>query len=109
MAMQHHERDGVAAVARARAGYGAAAWHPIQSAIEVEPGTWWMIAQFGDRYAIIVALEIGGERGYRAITGEQESAARRLIGYYRTLRAATERAHKHWLATQARPGGINGG
>lgn len=108
MALQHHERDGVAAAARARDGYRGA-WHPIQSAIEVEPGTWWMVAQYGDRYAIIVSLEIGGERGYRAVTGDDDASARRLIGYYRTLRAATEKAHKHWLAVNSRAGGINGG
>lgn len=107
MAMQHHERDGVAAAVRARAAYRAK-WHPIQSAVEVEPGVWWMVAQYGDRYAIIVALEIGGERGYRAVTGEDDPEDRRLIGYFVRLRAATERAHKHWLAAQARPGGING-
>ena len=107
MAMQHHERDGVAAVLRARAGYRTG-WHPLNAAVEVEPGTWWMVAQYGERYAIIVLLEIGGERGYRAVTGEADSGARELIGYFRTLRAAAERAHKRWLAAQARPGGING-
>jgi hypothetical protein len=107
MAMQHHERDGVAAVARARSTYRSG-WHPLNAAIEVEPGEWWLVAQYGDRYAIIRLLEIGGERGYRAVTGEAESSQRRLIGYFRTLRAATERAHKHWLSRQARPGGING-
>lgn len=105
MAMQHHERDGVAAVARALSTYRNG-WHPMNAAIEVEPGEWWLVAQYGDRYAIIRLIEIGGERGYRAVTGETEG--RRLIGYFRTLRAATERAHKHWLASQARPGGING-
>ena len=108
MGMTHHERDGVAAVARARAGYRGATWHPIQSAVEVSPGTWWMVTQYGDRYAIIVLLTIGGERGYRAVTGDDDPGARRLIGYFRTLRAATERAHKAWLAHQARPGGVNG-
>jgi hypothetical protein len=62
----------------------------------------------GDRYAIILLLEIGGERGYRAVTGEDDPDDRTLIGYYRRLRAACERAHKHWLAAQARPGGVNG-
>lgn len=107
MAMQHHERDGVAAVSRARSTYRSG-WHPLNSAVEVEPGQWWLVAQYGDRYAIIRLLEIGGELGYRAVTGEQEASQRQLIGYFRTLRGATERAHKHWLARQARPGGING-
>lgn len=107
MGMTHHERDGVAAVARARGSYRSG-WHPLNSAIEVEPGVWWMVAQYGDRYAIIRLLEIGGERGYRVVTGEEASGQRRLIGYFRTLRTAAERGHKHWLAMQARPGGVNG-
>jgi hypothetical protein len=107
MAMQHHERDGVAAVARARGSYRSG-WHPLNAAIEVEPGTWWLVAQYGDRYAIIRLLEIGGERGYRVVTGEDDAGERRLIGYFRTLRTAAERGHKHWLSAQARPGGVNG-
>lgn len=107
MAMQHHERDGVAAVQRAQSTYRSG-WHPMNAAVEVEPGEWWLVAQFGARYAIIRLLEIGGERGYRVVTGEDDPGARRLIGYFRSLRAATERGHKHWLARQSRPGGING-
>ena len=107
MGMTHHERDGRAAVARARASYRAN-WHPIQSAVEVVPGEWWMVTQYGDRYAIILLLEIGGERGYRVVTGDDDAADRVLIGYFRRLRAACERAHKHWLNAQARPGGVNG-
>jgi hypothetical protein len=107
MGMQHHERDGVAAVARARGTYRSG-WHPLNSAVEIEAGEWWMTAQYGDRYAIIRMLEIGGERGYRVVTGEADPGDRRLIGYFRTLRAAAERGHMAWLASQARPGGING-
>ena len=108
MAMQHHERDGVAAVSRALSTYRTG-WHPLNSAIEIEPGEWWLVAQYGNRYAIIRLLEIGGEKGYRVVTGEDDPASRTLVGYYRSLRAATERAHARWLANQARPGGINGG
>jgi hypothetical protein len=107
MGMTHHERDGRAAVARARASYRTT-WHPIQSAVEVVPGEWWMVTQYGDRYAIIRMLEIGGERGYRAVTGDDDPEERQLIGYFRRLRAACEKAHKHWLGTQARAGGVNG-
>jgi hypothetical protein len=107
MGMQHHERDGVAAVSRALSTYRTG-WHPMNSAVEVEPGEWWLVAQYGDRYAIVRLLEIGGERGYRVVTGEASPADRVLIGYFRSLRAATERGHKHWLARQSRPGGING-
>jgi hypothetical protein len=42
------------------------------------------------------------------VTWSERSEDRELIGYYRTLRAATFWAHKHWLRTLARPGGING-
>ena len=108
MGMTHHERDGVAAVARARAGYRGRPGIRSSRPSRCRPAPWWMVTQYGDRYAIIVLLTIGGERGYRAVTGDDDPAARRLIGYYRTLRAATERAHKAWLAHQARPGGVNG-
>jgi hypothetical protein len=107
MAMHHHERDGAAAAERARTGYRTG-WHPLNAAVEVEPGTWWLIAQYGERYAIIVLLEIGSERGYRVVTGDDDPRQRQLVGYFRTLRAAAERGHHRWLAMQARPGGING-
>ena len=68
-------------------------WHPMLAAVEVEPGVWQLTSQTGP-YAIVRLLEIGGERGYRATTYAEP---RILIGYRRTLRAACEAAHRHWL------------
>lgn len=108
MAMQHDTRDGVAAVVRARSGY-VADWHPILCAVEVEPGEWHMVSTVdGTRYGIIRLLEVAGERGYRVVTGDDDRSRRRLIGYYRTLRAAALAAHRRWIDAHARPGGING-
>ena len=60
------------------------------------------------RRILEIAIERFGERGYRVVTGDDDPEERQLIGYFRRLRAACERAHKHWLAAQARPGGVNG-
>lgn len=91
------ERD---ARARAASGYRPG-WHPLLAAVEVEVGVWVMTAQYGRRYAIIRLLEIGGERGYRATTWDDVPARRELIGYYRTLRAATRAAHTRFLDAHA--------
>ncbi|TPW74269.1 hypothetical protein [Schumannella soli] len=106
MALNGSVQDGLDAAARARSGYSPA-WHPILSADEVEPGTWVMRSQVRD-YAIIRMLRIGGEVGYRAVTWAEQSGDRKLIGYYRTLRAAAFAAHQVFLAQHARSGGING-
>jgi len=68
-------------------------WHPILAADEVEVGVWHLVAQTGV-YAIVRVLEVGGERGYRATTHAQP---RQLVGYYRTLRAACEAAHRDFV------------
>lgn len=103
--MQHDRRDAVAARDRALESY-VREWHPVLCAWEAEPGEWHMVSPAGERYAIIRMLELGGERGYRAVTGEQRD--RTLIGYYRTLRAAAWAAHRRWLDGHARAGGVNG-
>ena len=41
---------------------------------------------------IIRLISVGGEHGYRAVTWAERSEDRRLIGYYRTLRAAANSA-----------------
>jgi hypothetical protein len=104
--MQHAQRDAAAAYRRAQDGFQRD-WHPLLAAVEVSPGEWHMLSPSGERYAVILALEIGGERGYRAVTGEQ--SGRRLIGYFRSLRSATMQAHRRWLDGHARAGGVNGG
>lgn len=107
MAVNADPQDGADAARRARAGY-TASWHPILSAEEQSPGEWWMTAQYDRHYAIVRLIRVGGELGYRATTWAERSEDRELIGYFRTLRAATFWAHRHWLRTLARPGGING-
>jgi hypothetical protein len=105
-AVQHEQQDAPAAHRRAQDGYQPH-WHPLLAAVEVSPGEWHMVSPSGERYAVIRALEIGGERGYRVVTGE--AGTRTLVGYFRTLRAATMRAHRRWLDGHARAGGVNGG
>lgn len=101
--MHHGEQDAHDARIRARSSYSGT-WHPLLAAREVEPGTWWMIAQYGERYGIIQALNIGGESGYRAVTGAEDPAQRELVGYYRTLRGAAESTHSRWLARHGTTG-----
>jgi hypothetical protein len=104
--VKHESKDAPAAFRRAQDGF-LRDWHPLLAAVEVRAGEWHMLSPAGERYAVIVALEIGGERGYRVVTGEEHS--RRLIGYYRSLRAAAMQAHRRWLDAHARAGGVNGG
>ncbi len=108
MAMQHDRQDAIDARQRATAGSAPAGWHPILAATEVDVGTWVMRSGDGVRYGIVRALELGGQRGYRAVTWAERSEDRQLIGYFTSLRAATMAAHRRWLADHARPGGING-
>lgn len=105
--MKHDERDGAAAVERARRGYSST-WHPILAAQETEPGHWNMVAQYGECYAVVRMLRIDDEVGYRAVTWAERSEDRELIGYYRTLRAATYAAHMRFVRSHGQPGGING-
>jgi hypothetical protein len=105
MALRHSVQDGVDASARARSTY-TPNWHPILAAVEQQPGEWWMLDQYGRRYAIVRLLECAGERGYRAVTGEETD--RRLIGYYRTLRGACAAAHLAFVRAHGQPGSVNG-
>jgi hypothetical protein len=107
VAVNADPQDGLDAATRARSGY-AGAWHPILAAVEQGPGEWGMTAQYERPYAIVRLLRVGGELGYRTVTYAERSEDRELIGYFRTLRAATYWAHRHWLRTLAKPGGING-
>jgi hypothetical protein len=70
-------------------------WHPILNAIEIAAGEWLMLDPLGKPYAVVRLVEVHGERGYRVVTYELESADRKLIGYYGNLRAATFGAN-HW-------------
>lgn len=102
--MRHALEDSYAALERARREY-LPGWHPLLSAVETSPGKWMMMAQYGRCYGLIRLLEVGGERGYRAVTWADESRDRQLIGYYRTLRAAAAAAHTRYLEAHApRPG-----
>ena len=101
--MGHQVQDGVDARVRAATHYREG-WHPLLAAVEVRPGEWLMVSQGELRYAVIVLLELGGERGYRAVTWAERSEDRRLIGYYRTLRAAAMAAHLVFVRSHAPDG-----
>ena len=96
-------QDHLDALARARKTY-APGWEPLLAAEEVEPGVWHMMAQYGRCYGIVRLLEIGGERGYRATTGEDDPGDRQLLGYFRTLRAATRFAHMAFVRRHGQTG-----
>lgn len=105
MALNHAVQDGIDAAARARTSF-TPHWHPILAAVEDEPGSWRMIAQYGQCYGVIRMLEIAGERGYRAVTWAERSEDRELIGYYRSLRAACAATHERFVRSRgagARP------
>lgn len=101
--MRHDIQDAYDAHARNRLPPGPR-WHPLLAAVEAEPGVWYMVTPDGRCYGIIRTLEIGGERGYRAVTWAERSADRRLIGYYRTLKRAAEATHRRYLDGHGRTG-----
>jgi len=94
-------RDFIDAYRRRAAG---PTWHPLLAADEIEPGVWRMMAQYGKCYGEIRLIHIGPEVGYRAVTWSERSHERELIGYYRTLKTASERTHAAFLLSQAAPG-----
>lgn len=85
----------------------AANWHPILAAHEYAPGEWILVDPSAKPYAIVRALELGGERGYRAVTWADQSEDRRLIGYWQSLRAACAAAHRAYIASHG-PGDFAG-
>ena len=105
--MRHQVKDGVDAGNRARRD-DVTGWHPVIAAVELEPGHWHMISPTGTRYAVILLLEVRGERGYRVVTWAPDSKARRLVGYFRTLRAAAWAGHQNYLSGLGNPGPPNG-
>lgn len=66
-------------------------WHPILGAQDYAPGEWRLVEPRARPYAIVHALEIAGERGYRATSYAQP---RELVGYFTNLRAACSAAHR---------------
>jgi hypothetical protein len=100
-------QDDLDARTRARVTYSRG-WHPILSAVETEPGTWLMVAQFGEVYGIVRLIEVGGERGYRVTTAAEKRQDRRLVGYFTTLRGAAQAAHARWVRQHGPNGGSNG-
>lgn len=80
-------------------------WHPLLAVREVRVGEWWMVDDGDVRYRIIVSLHLGTADGpracYRVVSGETEG--RRLIGYFPTLKAACEMAHRTYVS-EVNPG-----
>ena len=74
--MHHSRQDAFDAAARARAGH-AAEWHPVLAAIEQRPGCWHMTTPYGEAYAVLQIVRVGGEIGYRAVTFAPTSEQRR--------------------------------
>jgi len=77
-------------------------WHPMHSALELEPGVWQLAITSGrpggpgyavHPFAEVRFLQLGGEQGYRAVIWD-ENHPRELVGYYRSIRAACEAAYK---------------
>ncbi|WP_167050586.1 hypothetical protein [Salinibacterium sp. ZJ77] len=98
LTVRHHIQDAYDARERAT-GSPTPTWHPMLAADEAEPGLWLMRAWDARPYAIVRAIEIGGERGYRATTWAENPADRALIGYWRTFRVACMGAHRAYLRT----------
>lgn len=72
-------------------------WHPLLACEEYQPGRWVMLDQYRQPYALIDILRFQGDVRYRVTTWEQESTARRLLGYFTTLREAASNGHQTWI------------
>ncbi|MDT0179184.1 hypothetical protein Q9S36_03045 [Microbacterium sp. ARD31] len=78
-------------------------WHPMLAAEEGPPGTWVMVAPFGEQYGRVEIRRQGDRVFYRALHRDRE-----LIECS-TLRAATMLIHRAYIATLSPgppPGGI---
>ena len=95
--MRHSHQDAIDTAARRAAGTRGE-WHPLQAAVETDPGLWYMVDARDECYGIIRFLTVGADRGYRAVTWARRSEERRLIGYYTSLRAAAEAVHRRFLS-----------
>jgi len=79
-------------------------WHPLLAAVETTPGTWFLLDSYGQPHSVVRMVRRGDELGYRAETWTPEPDLRDLVGYYRTLRAATKAAHMRYVASLGNPG-----
>ena len=102
MSMSHRVQDGIDATQRHQSAY-TGQWHPILAAQEREPGVWSMVAQYNREYGTVRFIRRGDELGYRV-----EDEHGNIIGYYRTLLAATFAAHRNYLSALTPGGAING-
>jgi len=96
-------RDGLDAARRARTSYRPG-WSALDAAREIAPAVFALGYEAGDQwtaYAYVQLVEVGGERGWRAVTADEP---RQLIGYWTRLRIACDNAHRAWLRTRSVPG-----
>jgi hypothetical protein len=83
-------------------------WHPILAATETAPGKWFMIDGLGKPYGLIRFVKRGEQVGYRADRCDEKPTLTGLVGYYRTLRAATAAVHSAFLRAHGAAGAPNG-
>ena len=76
-----------------------ATWHPIMNIREGPVGTWSMIGPLNEPYATIVLVRRGAELGYRVTNVEGG-----LVGYFRTLMAASKAGHVWFTSTRGPTG-----
>jgi len=72
-------------------------WHPILAAEEYQVGHWVMLTQYSKPYAMIDLVRRGDEVGYKVTDWQQDSADRKTLGYFKTLRAAAAMGHAEFI------------
>ena len=75
-------------------------WHPILACEEYLPGHWVMLDPYRRPYAMIDIIRRGDEVGYRVTDWAQESANRKVLGYFTNLRAAARHGHTLFIASK---------
>jgi hypothetical protein len=78
-------------------------WHPILSAVEVEVGHWFMIADLGEKYGEIQFVRRGDELGYRADRTDDEGTVTKHVGYFTTLERSAKEIHSAYIRSHGAP------
>jgi hypothetical protein len=73
-------------------------WHPLQALRETVPGHWELFDQFERKYGDITLVRRGGDLGYRCLVLSPHATAPTELDFAATLRDATERVQRHWVA-----------
>ena len=80
-------------------------WHPIINALEGPVGTKTIIGPLDKPYEVVPTVRHGTEVGNKVVTPRDSDLEPKVVGYFRTLRAAGKAPHS-WFTSTSWPTGI---